>query len=445
MSYFGTDGIRCKADLLTTEFIAGIAKGLIKYAENQGITTPKVFLAGDTRESSEWILQDFCRAFETLGVEYAQAEVLPTPAINYAFYEMGFDYAIDVTASHNPYHDNGVKVSERGENFGVKIGAEGREFIEKELIDPQPYELMAASLQEDLHDDALDRYVKHLREYVGEVSFAGMRIGLDCANGAQGVIGERIFKELGGEVIVINNSTDYGTAINDGCGSTHLEALSELVVREGLDLGMAFDGDGDRCMLVDSHGETVDGDQILVVLTEFLQLNALATTLESNPGLDLWAKERGVKVTLTDVGDKYVSAAMQKHGVKLGGEQCGHIVLPGEPFGDGMLVGLMMTKAVAVSGRALTELAGVMTKMPRIAESIEADNDLKDVFRNSTEVEGLVTEYGEKFADLQGRLLVRPSGTEPIIRITAWGEDGAKAQALADELKEKLKETLKGA
>lgn len=443
MSYFGTDGIRCKADLLTTEFVAKIAKGLVKYAESRGIEAPRVFLAGDTRESSEWILQDFCRAFETLGVEYGCAGVLPTPAINCAFYEMGFDYAIDVTASHNPYYDNGVKVSERGEKFGVKIGAEGREMIERELTEGQDYELISATLREDLHDDALDRYMGHLREYVGKVDFSGLRIGVDCANGAQGVIGGRIFEELGAsEVVVINDAVDYGTAINDKCGSTHLEALSELVVREGLDLGVAFDGDGDRCIMVDARSEVVDGDQILVVLTEFLQLNGLAVTVMANQGLLEWAQERGVKLEVTPVGDQYVSEAMKKYNIQLGGEQCGHVVLPGEPFGDGMLVGLMMTKAVAVSGRGLSELAGAMTKFPQVIRNMSADAEQKKLLEGEAAA-AIISEFEEKLTTVKGRLLVRPSGTESIVRITIWGDDAVKITTLAEELEEKLKEILK--
>ncbi|MBQ9019921.1 phosphoglucosamine mutase, partial [Candidatus Saccharibacteria bacterium] len=417
--YFGTDGIRCKADLLTTEFIAKIAKGLTRYAESRGIDTPRVFLAGDTRESSEWILQDFCRAFETLGVEYSCAGVLPTPAINYAFYEMGFDFAVDVTASHNPHYDNGVKVSERGEKFGVKLGAEGREIVERELTEGQNYELVAATLREDLHEDALDRYMNHLREYVGKVDFSGLRIGVDCANGAQGVIGGKIFEELGAEVVVINDNVNYGTAINDGCGSTHLEALAELVKREGLDLGVAFDGDGDRCMMVDGNGEEVDGDQILVVLTEFLQLNGLAVTVMANQGLIEWAQERGVKLEVTPVGDQHVSAAMRKYNIQLGGEQCGHVVLPGEPFGDGMLVGLMVTKAVAVSKRSLAELAGAMTKFPQIIRNMNADDEQKKLLEGE-KAAAIIKEFEEKLAPVKGRLLVRPSGTEPVVRITMW-------------------------
>ena len=299
MKYFGTDGIRQPSDKFTPEFVTSIVKGLSDYAGD----TAKVLIAGDTREATEWILADLESALETFGLDYGNAGVLPTPAINYCFPEMGFDYAIDVTASHNPYTDNGIKIFERSPNgTGVKLSKKGREVIESSLESGQPYTLLSPPIRENLHTEAVTLYQNHLIDYLGSVNFSGLNIGMDCANGATSVINKNIFEQFGANVTLININDTYNTNINKDCGSTHLEQLQHLVTTNSLDFGVAFDGDGDRVLMVDHAGNVVDGDQIIAILAEYLHLDSIAVSVMANQGLLNWASSAGIRVEITPVG-----------------------------------------------------------------------------------------------------------------------------------------------
>lgn len=439
MKFFGTDGIRQPSDKFTSDFITTLVEGLVKYAGDE----IKVLIAGDTRESTDWILADLEAALETFGVEYSNAEVLPTPAICYCFYEMGFDFAIAVTASHNPYTDNGIKIFERGKNAGTKLSKLGCETIESVLIENRIYDPIPPTLRESLHADALDLYREHLTNYVSPADLSSLNLALDCANGATSVINKTVFEQLGTPHIeVINSDANFGTAINHNCGSTHLEALRQYVLDRQLDFGAAFDGDGDRCLLIDETGEIVDGDQILVILSEYLDLDTVATTVMTNQGFLNWAKQNNIKTEITDVGDSNVFATMQEKNIALGGEQSGHIILPGEPTGDGMLTALMIAKVISDTGKSLHQLASAMQKFPQVIVNMTADDQQKQAFKGSKAAENLLQEYSQKLEPVQGRLLVRPSGTEPLIRITMWGNDASTIDDLANELKDKLGEIL---
>ncbi len=437
MQYFGTDGIRQKATEFTPEFLTKIIKGLIDYAGDN----IKVFLAGDTRESTEWILSDLESALETFGVEYSNAGVLPTPAINYCFFEMGFDFTIDVTASHNPYADNGIKIFERGRTHGKKLQPTGCEIIEKALLSAKTYALTSPTLREDIHADAVELYENHLKNYLGEVSFKGLKIGLDCANGATSVINKTIFEELGASVNLINANENYGTEINNNCGSTHLEQLKSLIKSQNLDFGIAFDGDGDRCLMVDENGDEIDGDQIIAILTNYLNLDSAVATVMANQGLINWAKDNRINLEISAVGDQNVVEKMIEKSIEIGGEQSGHVILPGESTGDGMLTALMVTKVVAETKKSLKELASIITKFPQIIVNLEATKDQKSALQNQP-AKNLIKEYEKSLEAVSGRLLVRPSGTENLIRITMWGNDENEIKKLANELKNKLGEIL---
>ena len=438
MKYFGTDGIRQEANKFTPEFLNSIVAGLADYAG----TDKKILLGGDTRESSEWIIADLEAALESLGFEYASVGVLPTPAINYCFYEMGFDFAIDVTASHNPYTDNGIKIFERGPHSGIKLTEPGCEAIEKALMEHKTIDLVAPTLRESLHDDALNIYKEHLLNYLGTADFSNLHIGMDCANGATSVINKTIFEELGAKVELINADKNYGQGINAGCGSTHLEQLSELVKTNGLDFGVAYDGDGDRCLLVDHEGNTVDGDEIIAILANFLNLDAIAITVMANQGIINWAAENNIKTEITAVGDSNVAEAMRTRDIKIGGEQSGHVILPGEATGDGMLTSLMITKAATETNNSLAALAKIITKFPQVILNLPASKEQKENLKTSEAAKNLLLTYDEKLKSVDGRLLVRPSGTENLIRITMWGNDEAKITELANNLKNELGEIL---
>ncbi len=438
MKYFGTDGIRQKADDFTPEFLTKIIAGLVDYASDN----IKVLLGGDTRESTEWILADLESALETFGIEYGNVGVLPTPAISYCFYEMGFDFAIDVTASHNPYVDNGIKIFERGKTSGEKLSEKGCEFIEAALESGKAYTLIPATLREDLHAEALNLYKEHLKNYLGTVGFNDLKIALDCANGATSVVGESVFEELGAETEIIHADTNYGTKINADCGSTHLESLQSLVKDNQLDLGIAFDGDGDRCLLVDETGAVVDGDEIIAILTNFLGLDKIAVTVMANQGILNWAEENKIETEMTAVGDSNGAAAMREKNIKIGGEQSGHVILPGEPTGDGILTSLMVLKAISESKKSLKSLASIITKFPQVIVNMDATPAQKATLKTSDAAKTLLLEYNKKLEPVAGRLLVRPSGTENLIRITMWGEDEKTITDLANELKTKLGEIL---
>lgn len=439
MKYFGTDGIRQPANKFTPEFIASVIKGLSDYASD----TAKVLIAGDTRESTEWILADLESALETFGLDYGNAGVLPTPAINYCFPEMGFNYAIDVTASHNPYADNGIKIFERSSSgTGIKLSEKGREAIESSLESGQTYTLISPTIREDLHTDAITLYQNHLIDYLGSANFADLNIGMDCANGATSVINKNIFEQFGANVTLINVNDSYNTNINKGCGSTHLEQLQHLVTTNSLDFGVAFDGDGDRVLMVDHAGNIVDGDQIIVILAEYLRLDSIAVSVMANQGLLNWASSADIKVEITPVGDSNVAEAMQKNNIPIGGEQSGHIILPKQATGDGMLTSLMVTKAVSTTGKSLQDLASIITKSPQVNLTMSATPAQKTNLAASDVVKSTISQYEQKVKSVNGRLLVRPSGTEPLIRITTWGDDEKTITTLAEELKTKLGEIL---
>ncbi len=446
--YFGTDGIRGKAERFTTDFIYAVAVGLSRYAETLNIDAPRVMLGGDTRESTEWILRDFERAFEKLGIEYGNVGVLPTPGINYAFYAMNFDFAVDVTASHNPYTDNGIKVFERGEKSGVKLSEKGVLAIENSLDDIRPVELAGGEYHTELHEDALECYTSHLESVFSEIrpagdtdatsDLSGLKIGLDCANGATSVVAQGIFEKLGAEVAVINSSDEYSQLINRDAGSTHIEGLISLVKEKKLDYGCAFDGDGDRCLMVTGEGEVVTGDEMIAVLASWLKLPGVAATVMANQGLFDWAADTGVIVEVTDVGDQNVAKAMREKGILIGGEESGHIILPGEAMGDGVLTALVMSKVVAESGKSLKELIP-MKKVPMKLLGVKADAATKKRFKQGEFAE-IIENYNGKITALSGKLLVRPSGTEELIRVTVWGNEDvmALAEALTEDLQREI-------
>lgn len=437
MKYFGTDGIRQEATKFTPDFLAAIVKGLVDYTND----CVKILIGGDNRESTEWILQDLETALETFGIEYANVGILPTPAINYCFYQMGFDFAIDVTASHNPYTDNGIKIFERGEDCGVKLSEKGCAAIEKALESPQSYTPISPSLRENLHDEALELYLEHLRDYVGVCNFKGLHIGLDCANGATSIIGKTIFEQLGAKVNLIHADKSYNTKINEKCGSTNLHSLQRLVTTKKLNFGIAFDGDGDRCMLINEIGEEIDGDQTLAILADYFKLDTIVTTVMVNQGLLNWAKKKGINLEVTSVGDSNVRNAMDKEHIKLGGEQSGHIILPDEPTGDGILTALMIAKIISESQKSLGELTSNITKFPQITLNMPATPAQKKALQHKI-AKNLIEEYDKNLKTVQGRLLVRPSGTEPIIRITIWGNDATAIEVIANKLKKELESIL---
>ena len=402
--YFGTDGVRGIAGVdLTPDLVERIGKAATLWAGGG-----RVLVGRDTRASGPELEQAAARGIASAGGVALLAGVLPTPAVALLSDELG----LVISASHNPPEYNGVKLF----RSGSKLIDEQEEAIEA-LFDASP----AGNGSIERVDDLGERYAAHLRDRCG-TDLARLRIGVDCANGAMTAFAPLIFEELGAEVHAICVEPD-GSNINVGCGATDLSRLQRLVTSAGLDLGVAFDGDGDRMLAVDERGEPVDGDQILAILALHLDVELVAVTVMTNLGFHRLMAERGVRVLTTPVGDRYVLEALGREGGALGGEQSGHLIwLEGHVTGDGLAAALLL--CAAVRGRTLSDAAAVMPRYPQVKRNVA-------VSRPSVpqsvldQAERLNEELGDG-----GRVLVRASGTEPVVRVLAEAENAEDAEKL---------------
>ena len=402
--YFGTDGVRgvVGADL-TPELVEQLGRAATLWSRGG-----RVFVGRDTRGSGEELEEAFARGIVAAGGNAVLAGVLPTPAVAL----LALDLGAVISASHNPPEYNGVKLFD---GDGRKLTDEAEEEIEALFDAPSAGE----PGQIDRVEVATDSYLDHIVERYG-TDLSGLKLVVDCANGAYSGIAPTAFERLGADVSAIGSDPD-GTNINVGCGATDLSALQSAVVSEGgADLGIAFDGDGDRMLAVDARGDVVDGDQILAILMLHLDVELVAVTVMANLGLHRLAEERGVRVVTTDVGDRYVLEALRREHGLLGGEQSGHLVyLRDHVTGDGLAAALILCGAL--EGRTLEEAAAVMPKFPQAKENIR-------VLRREVPeaVEEAVIGLNARF-DGRGRVLVRPSGTEPVIRVLAEAENEQEA------------------
>ena len=402
--YFGTDGVRGIVGVdLTTELVERIGKAATLWAGGG-----RVLVGRDTRGSGPELESAVARGIASAGGVAVLGGVLPTPAVPL----LADDLGAVVSASHNPPEYNGVKLF-RG---GGKLVDEQEEEIERLLDAPAP----GGGSIEHL-DDAGERYFAHVVERFGS-DLSGLRIGVDCANGAFSTLGPRAFEHSGADVHPIGVDPD-GSNINLGCGATDLASLQQLVTSQGLDLGVAFDGDGDRMLAVDERGDVVDGDQIVAILALALGVDLVAVTVMANLGLHRLLAEHGIKVVTTPVGDRYVLEALKREGGLLGGEQSGHLIwLGGHVTGDGLAAALLLCGALR--GRTLSEAAAVMPRYPQARRNVSVSRfDVSGPVL--AEVDRLNAELGE-----HGRVLVRPSGTEPVIRVLAEAENVEDAERL---------------
>jgi phosphoglucosamine mutase len=396
--YFGTDGVRgVVGEFLTPELVErlGRAAALWSGAEH-------VFVGRDTRASGAELEEAFARGVISAGSNCTLAGVLPTPAVAL----LAFDLGCVVTASHNPPEYNGVKFFD---GRGRKLTDDSEEEIEA-LLAAAPADHQGTI---DRIDVATDSYLDHAIERFGS-DLSGLKIVVDCANGSYSGLAPGVFRSLGADVVSIGDAPD-GSNINVGCGATDLSLLRRVVVERGYDLGVAFDGDGDRMLAVDENGDVIDGDQIVAMLALHLGVDLVAVTVMSNLGLHTLMREHGIRVVTTDVGDRYVLEALQREGGIVGGEQSGHIIcLRDHVTGDGLAAALLLCSALA--GRPLSEAAGVMPHYPQVKENVRvADKELTSTIEE--EVARLNREW-----DGRGRVLVRASGTEPVIRVLVEAE-----------------------
>jgi phosphoglucosamine mutase len=404
--YFGTDGVRgVVGETLTADLVERLGKAAAAWC-GRG----RVFVGRDTRASGPELEEAFARGIASAGGTAILAGVLPTPAVAL----LGLDLGAVISASHNPPEYNGVKFFDRD---GRKLTDAAEEEIEALLDGPAP-----GGGEIDRVEVAADSYLEHVLERFG-ADLTGLRIAVDCANGAYAGLAPQAFEQLGAEVTTIGNEPD-GTNINVGCGATDLSLLSDTVRAGGLDLGVAFDGDGDRMLAVDERGEPVDGDQILAVLALDLGVDGLAVTTMTNLGFHRLMEERGIRVVVTDVGDRYVLEALRREGLVLGGEQSGHLIwLDGHVTGDGLVAGLLLCRALG--GRALSEAVEVMPRFPQATRNLPRPG-------RGPLPEGLMAAVADVNAELEGsgRVLVRPSGTEPLVRVLVEAETPEIAQEL---------------
>jgi len=405
--YFGTDGVRgVVGEDLTAELVERLGR-----AATLWVGGGAVLVGRDTRGTGPELERAFASGVASAGGHAVLAGILPTPAVAL----LALDLGIVISASHNPPEYNGVKFFRKD---GGKLTDEDEEAIEA-LLEAPPSDPERG--QVDNLEVAVDSYLDLVLERFGS-DLSGLRVGVDCANGAYTAIAPRAFEELGAEVVAIGVDPD-GTNINVGCGATDLGALRELVREQELDLGVAFDGDGDRMLAVDEKGDPLDGDQIVAVLALDLEVDLVAVTTMTNLGFHRLMEEQGVRVLVTDVGDRYVLEALKREGGVLGGEQSGHIIyLDGHVTGDGLAAALLLCGAVR--GRPVSEASAVMERYPQVKENVRVvRRQLSDRIRH--EVDRVNAEL-----DGTGRVLVRPSGTEPVVRVLAEAETDEAASAL---------------
>ena len=403
--YFGTDGVRgVVGEDLTAELVERLGHAATLWSQGG-----RVFVGRDTRASGPELEEAFARGIVAAGGNAVLAGVLPTPAVAL----LALDLGAVISASHNPPEYNGVKFFDRE---GRKLTDDAEEEIEA-LLD-EPFAGEPGTI--DHVGVATDSYLEHIVERFGS-DLTGLKVVVDCANGAYTGIAPKAFEQLGAEVTAIGSEPD-GENINVGHGATDLAALQQVVTRTGADLGIAFDGDGDRMLAVDARGEVVDGDQILAILMLHLEVELVAVTVMANLGLHRLAEEHGIRVVTTDVGDRYVLEALHREGGLLGGEQSGHIIyLRDHVTGDGLAAGLLLCGAL--EGRTLEEAAAQMPRFPQAKANVRVSRrEIPESVQN--EVERLNHEL-----DGRGRVLVRPSGTEPLIRILAEAESVTEAEA----------------
>lgn len=445
---FGTDGVRGKAGEhpLDHETVARLGAALVRALQHHRPADPARpihFIVGrDTRESGEWIEQELARGISSAGGVLTSGGILPTPAVAYVAREMDFDAGIVISASHNPFEDNGIKVfSGRGEKF--------TEALEREveaIVADQSWTVDGAAAPSPSRADVIEAYIEHARLAFPDPHRLGdFKIAIDAANGATTTVAPRLFRDLGFDVTVIGASPD-GRNINLDCGSTHPELLSATVREKGCRLGVAFDGDGDRAIFVDATGRVIDGDAVLLMCARQMQAqgrlagNALVATVMSNIGLELALRASGIELVRTAVGDKYVMEEMLRRDLPIGGEQSGHIIFSEHLFtGDGIATALNVLRVMAETGRELADLASELVAYPQtlVNVRVRARKDLATV----PAVVDVMKQVEERLAG-EGRLLVRYSGTEPLLRIMIEGRDQREIQQWAGEIAAVVKQEL---
>jgi phosphoglucosamine mutase len=441
---FGTDGVRGLAGRdITAEFCVSLARGaadvLGKQARSEA-RKPIAVIAHDPRLSSDFISSSVSAGLAASGVDVYDAGVLPTPAAAFLTADLDADFGVMISASHNPAPDNGIKIFARG---GNKLPDETEDAIEKSMQGPNQEFIGVDIGRIRRFADAEDRYTVHLLGTMKN-SLNGLKVVLDCAHGAASGVAPEAIRDAGAEVVVIGADPD-GTNINQGFGSTHLGAIQTQVIESNADVGIAFDGDADRCLAIDEKGQIVDGDEIMTILALAakargeLARDTLVATVMSNLGLAKAMEQANINLLRTKVGDRYVLEEMRNSGYTLGGEQSGHIIFSSHATtGDGILTGLQLMAEMAASSKKLSELTSQMTRYPQVLVNVSGVDKTKT---DDPELVALIAQ-AEKEMGSSGRVLLRPSGTENLVRVMVEAADTGTAQGWADRLANKVSERL---
>lgn len=435
---FGTDGVR---GIANSELTAGLAYNLGRagaYVLTEGAHKPKILVGMDTRISGDMLESALVAGILSVGAEAVCLGVVPTPAVAYLTRKYGADAGVVISASHNPVEYNGIKFFN---SKGYKLSDDLEDRIQS--IIEGDFEGVPVPTGEELgrkviEESAIEDYIEFAKSTI-DIDLKGLKVALDCANGASYKSAVDTFRQLGAEVVVINNDPD-GFNINKNCGSTHPEELMEYVVKKGCSLGLAFDGDADRCLAVDEKGNLINGDFIMAICGKYLKeqgkLNkdVVVVTVMSNLGLDIALKKESIRAVKTKVGDRYVLEEMLKEDYKLGGEQSGHVIfLDYNTTGDGLVTGLQMATIVKKSGKSLSELAAMMTELPQILANATVPNNKKDIHEKDEEIVSEIKKIEERLHGC-GRVLIRPSGTEPLVRVMLEGENQSELDEMAHTL-----------
>jgi phosphoglucosamine mutase len=442
---FGTDGVRGVAGEYPLDHatVRRLGAALVRaLPRDPAAGRARVLIGRDTRESGGWIEAELAHGATGESASVTSVGVVPTPAVAYLTRSAGYDAGVVISASHNPFEDNGIKVfSGRGEKFTERVERE----VEAIVADPS-WEVHPGAAAEVGRADLVGAYLEHLRAILPDRSpFRGFKLAVDCANGATTTVAPELFRSLGFDLTIVGNQPD-GRNINLHCGSTHPEALAEVVLRSAAKLGVAFDGDGDRAIFVDHEGRVVNGDAVLLMCGRQLQQerrlkgNAVVATVMSNVGLELALKQLGIDLVRCPVGDKYVMEEMLNRGLSLGGEQSGHIIFSDYLFtGDGLCTALNVLGTVAATGRSLADLASDLTSYPQVLLNVRVREkaDLNDV----PALAAAIARVEHRVAG-QGRLLVRYSGTEPLLRVMVEGRHEDEIRAWAQEIVDVVKAEL---
>ena len=441
---FGTDGVRGIAGSeLTSELAMSIGKAL-GYVLNKNKDNNKVLIGSDTRISRDMLVNSVSAGLCSMGVDVINVGIIPTPGVSYIVDNYEYDAGVMITASHNPYQFNGIKIfSSNGYKLDDKLEDEIEELINN--IDKLSFNGKIGKVIND--NDLLYKYVDHLVGIKKE-DFSKLNICVDTSNGSASISAPLLFSKLGCKYEIINKDYD-GININDNCGSTHIDVLVDYVKDNNFDLGIAFDGDADRCILVDNKGNVRDGDYILAITSKYLKSknelskDTVVGTVMSNLGFVKYCEGNDIKFISTKVGDRYVLEEILKNGYNLGGEQSGHIIFKDYAnTGDGELTAVMILNVIANLNKSLEELSNIMKKYPQVMINVTVSNDKKDKFHTDNDVKEEIKKVEDVLKDA-GRVLVRPSGTEPLIRVMLEGEDLDIINKYANELALYIENKLK--